>query len=82
MNLLKYVIVASDMAFRYSDGQIYESNFHFWYVNGCKPDPELKVEEVETETRVEGGARITHPMHELSGRLRVRGGEHGPQWCR
>jgi len=34
------------MAFIYiGDGQIYESRFHFWYLNGIQPDPALIIEQ-------------------------------------
>jgi hypothetical protein len=38
------------MAFRYIVNkrvEVYESNFHFWYVNGFYPDPKQKEEIVE-----------------------------------
>lgn len=38
------------MAFHYiinNKPEWFESDFHFWYVNGYKPDPELKQEIVE-----------------------------------
>ena len=77
------------MAFKYSDGQIYESDFHYRYVNGRKPVKELKTEIEEfIEPIVEGGSisgiersLMTHPAHELSGRQRVRGKGRGPEWC-
>lgn len=60
-----------DMAFLYMiDHKLerYESNFHFWYVNGYKPDPKLKQEIVEEEAM-----RETHLSYSQSNR---EGGRH------
>ncbi len=70
------------MAFKYSDGVVYESDFEFWYIHGRKPAREEKTEIADDgPTSRNEGSSLTHPAHELSGRPRVRGKGRGPEWC-
>lgn len=42
------------MAFRYiinDKVEVFENDFHFWYVNGYHPDPDLKLEIDEEKTK-------------------------------
>lgn len=79
----KFCYSHRDMAFKYSDGQIYESIFHYWYVNGSKPKPDGIVEVIEKEVPVVGegeGFRLVHPRRNVDGSPRRLG--RRPGWCK
>ena len=56
--------IGSGMAFLYPVGvkvERYEDDFHFWYVNGFRPDPAIKQEVVGEKPKEEmnEGPRLT-----------------------
>lgn len=69
------------MAFLYPIGvkvERYEDDFHFWYVNGFRPDPTIKQEIVEKMPRRE----MKEGPRQTTIYSRRREGQRGRGWMR